>query len=472
MASDYHRLLEICGFEPNEIMAERPRIEYVLHKIGLKTDDLLKAETRVQQYLEVELVGIRKLLRAWLLELFDLMTAKEDGKTVVYYGYPSIQGPGMAIKAAAPEGLYIGCPDVILCHTLGLIFDRLNPLLEAAEVNGLPAGHGLCSLQQIRNGALALGIIPVPDLVTGSSYYCDMGSKADELLHQRYGQPAIYIDGSMDTPWGQYPGYDPERLVFFGEQIDKLFTKVHDIIGVRATAESMMKAMETSRTMLSALGRLTYLMMSDPIPISGVASGMAVNLAGASTGRSMTDGPDAVITLCEEVQARVSTGTGIVEKGAPRVMIFAPPLSAPAITTMIEHVGLAVAASFVTVPPPKRDKNLPLTTVGRTLAEAAMRGGAFHSTYGFAMRWVDAVKTLNMDGVIWGYQYNCRPMSIGSHLVKQVIEQETGVPTLSLEMDYYETRNYSAEALRTRVEAFAEMLKSRKASIRRSGENG
>jgi benzoyl-CoA reductase/2-hydroxyglutaryl-CoA dehydratase subunit BcrC/BadD/HgdB len=472
MAPDYNGLLEICGFAPSEIVAERPRIEYVLHKIGLDTDDLQRAETRVRQFLEVELAGIRKLLRAWLLELFDLMTAKEDGKTVVYYGYPSIQGPGMAIKAASPDGLYIGCPDVVLCHTLGLIFDKLTPLLEAAEANGLPAGHGLCSLQQIRNGALALGIIPVPDLVTGSSYYCDMGSKADELLHQIYGQPSIYIDGSMDTPWGEYPNYDPERLVFFGEQIDKLFAKVHDIIGVRATAESMMKAMETSRTMLGALGRLTYLMMSDPMPISGVASGMAVNLAGASTGRSMTEGPDAVLTLCEEVQARVSAGKGIVEKGAPRVMIFAQHLSDPAITKMMENVGLAVAASLVTVPPPKRDKNLQLATVGQTLAEAAMRGGAFHSTYGFAMRWVDAVKTLNMDGVIWGYQYNCRPLSIGSHLVKQVIEQETGVPTLSLEMDYYETRNYSAEALRTRVEAFAEMLKSRKASTRHPIEKG
>jgi benzoyl-CoA reductase/2-hydroxyglutaryl-CoA dehydratase subunit BcrC/BadD/HgdB len=465
MTPNYHRLLETCGFEPSEIAAERPRIEYVLHKVGLNTDDLQRAETRVRRFLDVELVGIRKLLRAWLLELFDLMTAKEDGKTVVYYGYPSIQGPGMAIKAASPEGLYIGCPDVVLCHTLGLVFDRLPLLLEAAEANGLPAGHGLCSLQQIRNGALSLGIIPVPDLVTGSSYYCDMGSKADELLHQIYGQPSIYIDGSMDTPWGQYPDYDPERLVFFGDQIDKLFTKVHDIIGVQATADSMMKAMAISRAMLGALGKLTYLMMSDPMPISGVASGMAVNLAGASTGRSMTEGPDAVTTLCEEVQVRVAAGKGIVAKGAPRVMIFAQHLSDPSITKMMEDVGLAVAASMVTVPPPKRDKNLQLATVGQTLAEAAMRGGAFHSTYGFAMRWVEAVKTLNMDGVIWGYQYNCRPMSIGSHLVKQVIEQETGVPTLSLEMDYYETRNYSTEALRTRVEAFAEMLKSRKASI-------
>lgn len=456
----WRTLLHLCGFQETEIEREKSRLERVFEKIGLDQADPEPLEERARSHLGTDLLGVRKLLRAWVLELLDLVLAKEEGKTVIYYGYPSIQGPGMAIKAASTD-LYVGCPDVILCHTVGMIFDRLNPLLEAAEENGLPAGHGLCSLQQIRNGALALGIIPVPDLVTGSSYYCDMGSKADELLHQVYGQPSIYIDGSMDSAWGEYPDYHPQRIAYFGNQINKLFDRVKEIIGVEVTQQSMADAVQTSRELLGALGKLTLLMMADPMPISGVASGLAVNLAGASSGRAVTDGPEAVNTLCREVEERIARGVGVVEKGAPRVLNFAHHLSDPTITRMIENTGLAVAASLVTAPPPRRDKSLVFDTIGETLAEAALRGGAFHSTYGFAVRFADAVKMLNMDGVIWGYQYNCRPLALGSHLVKQVIEDRTGVPTLSLEMDLYENRNYSAEALKTRVEAFAEMLRSR-----------
>ncbi len=366
--NEYRHLFELCGFDSSEIAAEEPRIGRVFEIISLGAEDIRRAETRIKTYLDTELVGVRKLLRAWMLELFDLVLAKEEGRTVVYYGYPSIQGPGMAIKASSPDTLYVGCPDVILCHTVGLMFDRLTPLLEAAEANGLPAGHGLCSLQQIRNGALSLGIIPVPDLVTGSSYYCDMGSKADELLHQLYGQPSIYIDGCMDTKWGVYHDHKHERVTFYGDQIDKLFVKVREIIGVETTPESMVKAMQTSREMLGALGRMTLLMMADPMPISGVASGMAVNLAGASTGRSMSEGPDAVNTLCGEVERLVARGAGVVEKGSPRVMNFAQHLSDPAVTVMMEKAGLAVAASFVTVPPPKRDKTLQLNSIGQVLA--------------------------------------------------------------------------------------------------------
>jgi len=71
-----------------------------------------------------------------------------------------------------------------------------------------------------------------------------------------------------------------------------------------------------------------------------------------------------------------------------------------------------------------------------------------------------------MDGVIWGYLYHCRPLAQSSHFLKKWVEETTGLPTLSLEMDIYDSRNYSAAALRTRVETFAEMLRARRSSAR------
>ena len=226
MADYYDELLKLCGFEDDDIKREKPRIDQAFQRLELGPEDMKTAERWVKQNHDVELLGVRKLLRAWLLELFDLVLARDEGKKIVYYGFPSIQGPGAAIKTAselAGVDIYCACPDAILCHTLGQIFNNLTPVLEAGEENGLPPGHGLCALQQIRIGGMAKGIIPVPDLVTGSSYYCDMGSKADELLHEIYGHRAVYVDGSMDSRWGEYPHYSPERVEFFGSQLDKLF---------------------------------------------------------------------------------------------------------------------------------------------------------------------------------------------------------------------------------------------------------
>jgi len=461
--SYYEELLKLCGFEDEDINRERARVERTFNKLGLVQDDMKRAQAWVRQNHDVTMIGVRKLLRAWILELTDMVLAREEGKKIVYYGFPSIKGPGMAIKVASTIPVYVGCPDVVLCHTLGQIFNKLSPILEAAEKGGLPPGHGLCSLQQIRNGGMALDIIPIPDLIAGSSYYCDMGSKADELLHEKYHHRAIYVDGSMDTEWGAWPEYDPERVKYLGAQINKLFDTVKEVLGIDVNQQAQDKALNTSRELFSALGNLTRLMTADPMPISSVEQGLAVQLATASTGRSMTEGPEAINILCREVQEKVNQGVGVVEKGAPRIISFIQPFSDPSISHMMENAGLALTTSLITVPPPKRKPGVTFNSMGEERAEFSMRDGYYHSGYSFAKKFAEAAKDLKVDGVVWGYLFNCRPLAIGSHLVKHLIEEQTGIPTLSLEMDIYDSRSYNAESLKTRVEAFAEMLRARKA---------
>ena len=466
MADYYDELLKLCGFEDGEINQERPRIERAFQKLELGPEDMKTADSWVRQNHDVELMGVRKLLGTWLKELIDLVLAKDEGKKVVYYGFPSIQGPGMAIKASAPEEVYCACPDVVLCHTLGQIFNKLTPVLEAGEENGLPPGHGLCSLQQIRLGGMFKGIIPLPDLVAGSSYYCDMGSKADELLHERYGHQAVYVDGSMDSRWGEYPDWIPQRVEFLGAQLNKLFATVKEVLGVEVTGDAWDKAMSISRHLYSSIGQSDELLKADPMPVSQTAVGLAMWMSSGCTGRAMDEAPSAITILNQEIKKRVDEGIGVVEKGAPRVMTILTNYSDPSITRMMEDAGLAICATLFSSPPPKAKSETTYTTLGEIMAEREMRLGFYHSSYGFVQRAAKAAKDFNLDGIIWNYLYNCHPMAITSHFVKKWVEENMGIPVLSLETDNFDSRSYSAGALRTRVETFAEMLRARKASAR------
>ena len=96
MTHFYDELLFLCGFEEEELYAEKSRIERAFRKLQLGPDDMERAEQWVRTYHNVDLPGVRKILRVWMLELFDLVLAKEEGKKIVYYGFPSIEGPGMA----------------------------------------------------------------------------------------------------------------------------------------------------------------------------------------------------------------------------------------------------------------------------------------------------------------------------------------------------------------------------------------
>jgi len=208
-------------------------------------------------------------------------------------------------------------------------------------------------------------------------------------------------------------------------------------------------------------------MTADPMPISAVETGLALELAAGSTGSAISEGPEAVDILTKEVKKRVEEGIGTIEKGAPRVMTFLAPFSDPSIVRMIENTGLALSATLMTVPPPKAAHPTTYTTLGEIQADREMTIGNYHSSYAVVKRCADAVTSLNMDGVLWGYLYNCRPSAHTSHFLKKWVEEETGVPVLPLEMDIYDSRNYSAAALRNRVETFAEMLRASKASRKR-----
>jgi benzoyl-CoA reductase/2-hydroxyglutaryl-CoA dehydratase subunit BcrC/BadD/HgdB len=150
-----------------------------------------------------------------------------------------------------------------------------------------------------------------------------------------------------------------------------------------------------------------------------------------------------------------------VEKGAPRIMILMAHFSDPRIMRMMESTGLSIPVTVHTTLASRIMKNTPFIS-GEKIAKEQLERGPFHSSYGEIKRAAEAAQEFNVDGVIFNYLFNCRPIAMLSHLLEQFVERETGIPVLSLEMDMYDSRSYNEAGLRTRIEAFAEMLADRK----------
>ena len=90
MTNYYDELLKLCGFEDEEIKRESPRIDKAFQRLELGPEDMKSAESWVRQNHDIELLGVRKVLRLWLKELVDLVLARDEGKKLVYYGFPTI----------------------------------------------------------------------------------------------------------------------------------------------------------------------------------------------------------------------------------------------------------------------------------------------------------------------------------------------------------------------------------------------
>jgi len=467
MADYYDELFKLCGFEDEEIEEERARIEKALERLGIGPEDMETADSWVRQNHDVTLKGVRKLLGAWLKELIDLVLAKDDGKKIVYFGFPAILGPGLMLSASS-EDVFVCAPDMVLDHTMGQIFNKLTPILEAGEANGLPSGHALCSLWQAKIGGVAMGMIPVPHLALASSYYCDMGSKADDLVTAQYGVPVAYIDGVMDSKWGEYPNYLPERVYYLGAQINQALKKAEKVLDIEIVPDAWERSQKYSLPFRDNMVRLVELMKADPVPVSVAELELMEALSASSTGRGIREGIKAMEILTDEMEERVKAGRGVSEKGAPRVMLRAGHTSDPRVTRLVEETGLAVPLTFILGSwggvrvKPKENYNTP----GEIIAGYEMAGGYYYGTDAQIQFYEKAAELMKLDGFIATYIYNCRPVATISHPQKKYLEEKTGLPVLSLEVDGFDSRAYSAASLRTKVETFAHMLKAKKKSAK------
>lgn len=467
MSSYYDELFLLCGYEPEELEADRERVEKVLAKLSLGPEDMVNGIARVKRYHDIGLLGVRKILGGWLKELVDLVLAKEEGKKIVFFEVPAIFGPQWILKTSS-DTMHAVAPDLIFFCTMGQIFNKIGPTFEAGERNGMPPGHGLCTLWTHKAGALAKKLMPVPDVVIASSYFCDMGSKGGDYLTELYGVPVAHLDSCLDYEWGVYPDFTPEKIKFFGGEINKAFRLIEDTTGVKVQEDGLDRSMGIIGEFLGLFAGLRSLLVADPQPISTAIMDIILPMILGCTGRGVTSVMEGMRILIDEVGKRIDAGIGVVEKGAPRVVAFIPNHSDPGIARMMEEY-LAIPASFLScypiVQPPGVVLNMDdYKTIGEKIAAMELVNGLFHSGYGQAKKYELIVNSLRdkVDGVIFTVLYHCRPSCLSSHTMKKFIEDEQGLPVLQLEFDLWDARYYNAESMRVRIETFAEMLKQRK----------
>ena len=464
MAGQYDELLLLCGYEQEEIDEERGRIDETFRRLGLGDSDYKNGIERVNKYYQVEMLGVRKLLGAYLKELTDVILAGDEGKKCIYFGFPAMLGPALILKAAAGDKLMAVAPDVIIAHTMGLIFDKHYPIIQAGEQNGLPPGHALCSLWQIKIGGLAMGIIPPPDFNFSSGYFCDMSAIGDSLVRAKYGTPAGIIDSCMDGRLDEYPNIRPERVKFLGQQIKDAMDMAQEVLDIKVEEEHFEKGLNSTWNYRKLCAELCDVMNSDPVPLSMTAVDLIEAIPACSSGRGVREAAKALEILIPELKEKVARGEGIAPKGAPRIMLLHGNMADPRMTLMTEDAGLACPMTYIMAwnggikIDVKQDYGNPYDNMAEVEFALSMPFGGDAT----AKVWAKAVKLTHLDGLIMKHLHHCRPATSGYRIAKDHLEDLTGIPVLDMDEDLCDNRVYGPAYMKTKLETFAEMLRARK----------
>ncbi len=456
-------LLSLCGYEEPEIKKELPRVEKAFNKLGLTVTDIKTGKQRLRKYYDIELWGIRKIFRLCLREFVDSILAKEEGKNRILYGCmaPGYEIIGAALKSRSND-IYSVNHHWAYLLIAGCIFDKVNPVLEAAENMWLKAGVvGHCSNVKTMLGTLALDIFPKPDLMITSGSLCEAAPKTFDLLHEFYDVPVHFYESCQDRDIDEYETASIRAIEFQAKSLRKMLDKIQEVVGFEVTDDMLWEASDTRHMINIALQKMrTLIVNSDPLPLSSTHENLWTCLSSLTLNKNdCRDAAAAVNSVCENLQERINQGIGVVEKGSPRIMATCPVQHAdPRMEHLLIEVGIAtVAIDFnLAVPVP------PLLRSPEIMLAMSLQTSPFNSLARRVPLIIEACRRLKVEGLFGRYHLGCRAVAGDAFILGEAVKKELDIPVLLLEWENFDPRYYNFEEFKRQLEVFRDMMISKR----------
>ncbi len=473
MANIYRDFLEFLEIDDKDMDTLLPEWTEGSKVLGLTEADI---EYSMNEYIpknwEIEYLGIRKMLGCYVreaIEISKLKKYKKEGKKLVYGIIPAIAINYLGLKYAGGDRIYTGFPDITLVAVLNGLFHKVESYLERAEKDGMTYGCRHCALNKTRIGAKACNIIPSPDVIWSWGLNCDEGPKTDEYIAGLYGEDWRYIVSRIphDTPLGYKDDEDEERVAYLAEVLKAGQTEIENITGIKASPEDLKRALADQARYQFKFSQLNSLVVkSNPQVISGSALvnfGEPYHFPFNSGEKYMEEAIDIMI---REVRQAIKEGKGAYPKDAPKLGQYFVPMCLPWVDRIFKENGVGTSFSLTFMPSKSQLKKSryddPFMATAETWLKVPFGQNMAYEIQGMVEK-VEACKPF--DGLIMGFFDFDRWLGAHHKIASRIIEEKTGIPTFYIEADFWDDRDYSEEALRTRIESIAQIIKLKKGQL-------
>ncbi|UCD35864.1 MAG: 2-hydroxyacyl-CoA dehydratase [Nitrospiraceae bacterium] len=308
-----------------------------------------------------------------------------------------------------------------------------------------------CSFLRGTFGASIRDCLPAPDFVACTSLYCDGSAKLFYQLAREYGRPYFFID----VPYH----HERERAVdYVARQLEEMVKEMERLSGVKCDPGKLSRAMEYSNQARDYFTRVNDLRKTVPSPIYG---GEAINYAAML---SHTWGAKETVRiyelLCHELEERVARKEPAVDGGEAHRVLWRnlKPYYSDYLMQYLEFDKRTVIAfeEANCIHWNELDVQDPFKGLARKMLSNPPLG-VFERWLEYTLRFLD---DYSIEGVIEYAHWGCRHLNSGTQMLKDAL-QERGIPLLIIDGDCIDSRDYSEGQVRTRIDAFIELLEVR-----------
>jgi benzoyl-CoA reductase/2-hydroxyglutaryl-CoA dehydratase subunit BcrC/BadD/HgdB len=332
-------------------------------------------------------------------------------------------------------------------------------LCEIAESKGF--SKDLCSYARCVIGSLfereedlPEGGLTKPDFLVASTGACDTHFKWFEFVSRHFKVPLFLLDAPYNISGADSEHLERSHVEFYVSRLEELIEFLEKQTGAKLDINKLCETVALSDRTSQLWMEIQNYRRTIPTPMDARDAFSAVFFMLSVPGTQMA--VDFYEKLRDELKERAENKFGVIENEKYRLIWDNLPLWFDLnFFRYLNSLGVVVVAeTFSHVWMGRLDSSKPLESLARKYLP------------NFANCSVDRkidlienlVKDFRADGVILPTNWGCRMMSIGETIVKETIQQRLGVPSLILDVDSTDWRNYNETQVKRNVEVFLQIL--------------
>lgn len=361
---------------------------------------------------------------------------------------------GAPVEILRPFGFYTIYPENhgALCGA-----QKMGPeLCSKAEERGFH--QDLCSYARVDlgvcfSGKTPVGRLPRPDLLFASNNICQTVVYWYKVLAHHWKIPLILFD----TPYN-FEEIRESDVAYMVRRFEEMIPTLERISGRRFDERRFKETIETAKETSRTWGEVLATLKARPAPMTIFDA--FVHLAPVVSLRGLPVALEYYKVLLGELEERVARGIGALTVERKRLMWdnIAIWYKVRDFANLFAERGMNfVTATYTnawaeTIAYLKEED--PWASMARTYSLVILNNNLNHRL----KLMEQLIRDFQVDGLVIHSARSCKPYSVGQYDLKRLLLERLGVPSVVIEADITDSRAYSEEQGRVRLEAFFETL--------------
>jgi benzoyl-CoA reductase/2-hydroxyglutaryl-CoA dehydratase subunit BcrC/BadD/HgdB len=305
--------------------------------------------------------------------------------------------------------------------------------------------------------SVPLGGLPEPDMVMSFGGGCIPAMKIFQVMEKRFPKAKVF---RADAPQVAVEDIRDHHVAYAVSEMHRLIDFLEKTTGRKLDYDRLKEVVELSDKACLLWDEIMSYRRFKPTPISAAEIGIMFVMV---TRQGTQIAVDFLTRVRDEVRQRAEAGIGVIEDEKVRLFWDNIPLwyNMGLFNYFEKMGGVMVAETYSAAWSLRLDPNNPI----EALARKGLMSYSLVSCLSIERRKemvMKACRDFAIDGAVFHQNKSCVPITLGQADIRKALAHELGIPSITIDADHMDSRNFSFAQFQTRADAFMEMLLEKK----------